>query len=86
MIADSRFSIVSASAGRRDNHAQTTPTSGASAQTTPTNEWVWPGHQSLSMAGGDLVRDVLAVLEVVVSFVKEGFESLTADSDKYHRY
>ena len=35
------------------------------------------------MAGGDLVRDVLAVFEVVVSFVKEGFESLTADSDKY---
>ena len=32
------------------------------------------------MAGGNLVR---AVLEVVVSFVKEGFESLTADSDKY---
>ena len=38
------------------------------------------------MAGGNLVRDVLAVLEVVVSFVKEGFESLTADSDKYQEF
>ena len=32
------------------------------------------------MAGGDLVRDVLAVLEVVVSFVKEGFESYLVDA------
>ena len=32
------------------------------------------------MAGGDLVRDVLAVLEVVVSFVKEGFESYLVGS------